>query len=145
VPSLRNREYIGGWGTAKVVPSLVGPGRLVPGTSVPGFHLPSFGAFSWNIPEISHEQGRNLPDQRVSSVTSKSQTSVWPGTSKSPPSFSKERRNQDGAPAESLVQDENGRTKTKINADGQECPSYTFAYTKTSPGRAVRVRLTRVF
>jgi hypothetical protein len=48
-------------------------------------------------------------------------------------------------PAKSLAQDENGRTKTKINRDGQECPSYTFAYTKTSPGKAVRVRPARVF
>jgi hypothetical protein len=37
------------------------------------------------------------------------------------------------------------KTNINVNGDGQQCPSYTFAYTKTSPGRAVRVRLARVF
>ena len=64
---------------------------------------------------------------------------------KIPALFLQRTENKDGAPAKSLAQDENGQTKTKINRDGQECPSYPFAYTKTSPGRAVRVRLARVF
>ena len=136
-------------GRQRVVPSY-GTGWTrppIPGTYVPGFHMAPLRP-SGLLMEYPGNRARARPKSSgpaclLRDVKIADQCLVR--DVKIPALFLQRTENKDGAPAKSLAQDENGQTKTKINRDGQECPSYPFAYTKTSPGRAVRVRLARVF